>query len=53
MVLTADDGTILNLNYQAECLFGYTLAEVADWSVDHLVPERLRDRLRDHRRAFE
>ena len=53
MVLTTDGGTILNLNDQAEHLFGYTLAEVEGSSVDHLVPERLRDRLRDHRRAFD
>ena len=35
------EGTTLNLNYQAECLFGYPLAEIPGSSVGHDAPDRL------------
>ena len=53
MVLTSADGIILDMNDQAESLADYRLAEIAGSSIDHLLPERLRDRLADLRAAFE
>jgi len=52
MVLTDAGGGILNMNDQAESLFGYRLSEVVGSSIDHLVPDRLRARLPDLRGAF-
>jgi PAS domain S-box-containing protein len=53
MVLTDENGKILNMNDQAEALFDYRLFEVAGSSIDHLIPERLRGRMVDLRAAFD
>lgn len=53
LVLTNESGNILNLNDQAELLFGYPLSEVAGSSIEHLVPVQLRARLTELRGAFE
>jgi PAS domain S-box-containing protein len=53
MVLTDLDGIILNMNDQAEALFEYRPAEIAGSSIDHLFPDRLRERLDYLREAFE
>lgn len=52
MILTDSDGTILNINDQAQYLFGYTLREIQGSTVDLLLPEGLRRRLAEHREAF-
>lgn len=53
LVLTEEDGKILNMNDQAEALFDYRLFEVAGSCIDHLIPERLRGRMADLRGAFD
>lgn len=53
MVLTDDDGMILNLNDQAESLFGYELSEVKGSSIDHFLPDRLRHRFPTLRASFD
>lgn len=53
LILTDRFGAILNLNDQAELLFGYSLSEVAGSSIEHLVPRQLRSRLTELRDAFE
>lgn len=53
IVLTGPDGIILNLNDQAEVLFGYSLADVAGSSIEHLVPAPQRRRLTELHEAFE
>ncbi len=53
MVLTDSEGTILNMNDQAEAMFDYGLADVVGSSIDHLVPDRLRDRMPQLRAAFD
>ena len=52
MVLTDMAGRILDMNDQAEALFGYALADVVGSSFDHLVPERVRARIPGLRAAF-
>lgn len=52
MVLTDAGGAIVNMNDQSESLFGYRLDEVVGSSIDHLVPDRLRQRLPELRAAF-
>lgn len=53
MVLTDMEGRILEMNDQAEALFGYGLADVVGSSFDLLVPERVRVRLPELRGAFD
>lgn len=53
LIRTDGDGLIVNMNEQAEYLLAYSLEEVAGSSFDHLVPARLRPRMREHRRAFD
>jgi PAS domain S-box-containing protein len=53
LIRTDGNGLIVNMNEQAEYLLGYSLEEIAGSSLDHLVPARLRPRMRDHRRAFD
>lgn len=53
MILTGPDGVILNLNDQAEALFGYALSDVAGSSIEHLVSPQQRQRLAELREAFE
>lgn len=53
MVLTDLDGIILNMNEQAEALFEYRPSEIAGSSIDHLFPDRLRERLDYLRQSFE
>ena len=52
LIRTDGNGLVVNMNEQAEYLLGYSLDEIAGSSFDHLVPARLRPRMRDHRRAF-
>jgi PAS domain S-box-containing protein len=52
LVLTDEDGKIVNMNDQAEALFDYRLFEVAGSSIDHLIPERLRGRMAELRGTF-
>lgn len=37
MLLTDTKGTVMNMNDQAEALFGYSLSEIAGSSIEHLV----------------
>lgn len=53
MVLTDLTGRVLDMNAQAERLFQYELAEVTGSSIDPIVPERLRGRIAELRKAFE
>jgi protein-histidine pros-kinase len=53
LVLTEPDGVIVDMNDQAVALLGYERADVVGSAIDHLLPERLRDRLADLRQAFE
>lgn len=45
MVLTDGSGGVINMNLQAEALFGYPLSDIAGSSLEHLLPECLRPRL--------
>jgi PAS domain S-box-containing protein len=53
MLLIDNRGRILNLNEQAESLFGYPLAEVVGSSVEHLLPEEMKGRFQGLREAFD
>jgi PAS domain S-box-containing protein len=53
MVLTDGSGRILDMNDQAEALFGYRLSDVVGSSIDHLMPARLQPRLPELREAFD
>jgi PAS domain S-box-containing protein len=53
MVLTDTGGRIVDMNDQAEALFGYTLADVVGSAFDYLFAEGVRDRLPELRSAFE
>lgn len=53
LVLTDPSGIILDMNDQAEALFGYQRADVVGSSIDHLLPARVRDRLPVLREAFD
>jgi len=53
MVLTDRTGSVLNMNDQAESLFGYRLDDIIGSSIDLLVPERFRPRMKQLRRVFE
>ena len=49
LIRTDGNGLIVNMNEQAEYLLGYSLEEIAGSSLDHLVPARLRPRMRSAR----
>lgn len=53
MLLTDQEGRVLNMNDQAEALFDYALSDIVGSSIDHLLPEPLRPRLAELRAAFE
>jgi PAS domain S-box-containing protein len=46
------DGRIALMNSAAERIFGYKRRELLDKPLEILLPEKLRERHRDHRRAF-
>jgi two-component system, sensor histidine kinase and response regulator len=52
MVVTDEGGQIVLVNAQAEGLFGYQRAELLGRTVELLLPERFRERHRDHRKGF-
>jgi PAS domain S-box-containing protein len=51
-VVVDESGSIVSANEQAEELFRYGAGSLIGVAVEHLVPERLRHRHRDHRRTF-
>ena len=51
-VVVDTNGSIVSANQQAEELFDYDVGALIGVAVEHLVPERLRHRHRDHRRDF-
>lgn len=53
MILTDYEGTVLNMNDQAESLFDYRLSDVVGSNIEHLLPEPLRPRLVRLREAFD
>lgn len=52
IVMVNEEGTIVLVNAALAALFGYEEQELLGQSVDLLVPERLRDRHPEQRRAF-
>jgi PAS domain S-box-containing protein len=52
VVISDEDGTIVQLNAQTETLFGYRREELLNRSIETLVPERLRARHIALRRAY-
>ncbi|HYL12202.1 MAG TPA: PAS domain S-box protein [Terriglobales bacterium] len=52
VVAVDGSGQILQVNSQAERLFGYSKGELVGQSVERLVPARLRPAHRDHREGF-
>ncbi|HAY09587.1 MAG TPA: PAS domain-containing sensor histidine kinase [Thauera sp.] len=52
MVIVDRAGRIVLVNTQAERLFGYTRTELADESIEMLLPERYRSQHPGHRKAF-
>jgi PAS domain S-box-containing protein len=51
-ILVGDDGIILDLNAEAERVFGYTRQEIIGQDIDILVPRRFRDRHRSERSEY-
>jgi two-component system, NtrC family, sensor kinase len=52
IVIIDGQGRIVRLNRQAEAIFGYTREELLGEPVEILVPERFRERHREHRAAY-
>ncbi len=52
IIAVNQDGIILQVNSQAEAMFGYTRDELAGQRIEILVPERQRDPHRHHRTQF-
>ncbi len=52
MVIVDEAGTIVLINGQTECLFGYGREELIGHSVDMLLPERFRGRHAAHRTRY-
>jgi len=52
MLIVDADGLVVIANGQAERMFGYRKQELVGMDVDRLLPERLRDIHRDHRRSY-
>ncbi len=52
MVIVDDEGRMLMVNAQTERLFGYRRDELVHEHVELLIPERLRVRHTEHRRAY-
>lgn len=52
VVISDEDGTIVQLNAQTEKLFGYRRDELLNRPIETLVPERLRARHIAHRRGY-
>lgn len=52
IVITDSAGSIVQVNSQAEAMFGYPRAELVGRPVEHLIPERLRARHPAHRAGY-
>ncbi len=52
MVIVADNGNIALANSQAEILFAYSAKEMVGQSIEMLIPRRVREQHRHHRREF-
>jgi len=52
MVVVDANGRIVVVNSQTERLFGYSREELIDRPVEMLLPDRFRDRHRDHRASY-
>ena len=52
MVVVGQSGAIVHVNGQAETLFGYQRREMLGRDVEILLPERFRERHREHRMSF-
>jgi PAS domain S-box-containing protein len=52
MVVVADNGNIALANSQAEILFAYSAKEMVGQSIEMLIPRRVREQHRHHRREF-
>ncbi len=52
MVIADENGKIAIINGQAEKMFGYDRRELLGRSIETLLPERIRNRHREHRRGF-
>lgn len=52
MILVGAEGRILDANPRAEAMFGWPRPELIGESIEVLVPPGLRDRHREHRRAY-
>jgi len=53
MITTDQDGLILDLNAEAERNFGYTREELIGETIEKLIPDRLRDLHRQHRKDYQ
>jgi sigma-B regulation protein RsbU (phosphoserine phosphatase) len=52
VIIVDQSGAIVLINAVAEQLFGYTREELVGQSVETIVPQRMRDRHREHRQQF-
>ena len=52
IIVVRQDGIITRVNRQAEALFGYPENELLNLRVETLLPERFRERHREHRGAY-
>ncbi len=52
MIIVDENGRIAIVNAQAEKMFGYGRAELLGKPIEHLLPERLRGRHRNHRQFY-
>ena len=52
MILVGDEGRILDANPRTEAMFGWSREELVGKPIETLVPPKLRDRHREHRRAY-
>ena len=53
MMVSDPDGSILELNAEAEKIFGYSREELIGQNIEKLIPERLRDVHRRHRDVYQ
>lgn len=52
MIIVDDDGEIVIVNGQAEKMFGYSREEMLGNAIEMLLPDRIRERHVDHRKAY-
>ncbi len=52
IIVVGRDGEVVRINKQAEKLFGYSGTELLSLQVEVLLPERFRERHREHRREY-